>query len=789
MDTNMNLNLNLSKAQLLEKCKELGITKCSSKTKPQLIELIHNKNLVSNESESEENVVISSTEENTIISEESHSEQLRFIDLFCGIGGFHQALSKLGAKCVLACDIDKDCRTVYKDNYGLEPVSNIKEIDEKTMPDFDVLCGGFPCFVAGTQTLTNNGYKNIEDVQLTDKLLTHTGQFQNILNLQRKIYNGQLFDLKIKYHPEIITATEEHPFYVREKKNVLDEYSFGEPEWKTANKLSTNDYFGMVINDKEIIPEFMFEKNIILNNLDHWFVMGYFMRNGWIKEVEEDNNIIWFALHNDDIDAFDTIQRVMNICYKEIINEKIKYYGSNSITWFNILKQFGKYEDEKIIPEWIQDAPKEFIQEFINGFNKNKTTDNFTTNSIQIAYGFQRLYLKLGDISEINKNILFGINIYEIVVNTEKQNDISCAFIEGNYVWYAPFKITKRETIQTPVYNFEVETDNSYVVKNVCVHNCQAFSNGGKKLCFEDDRGLLFDEIVRIARVKKPKFMFLENVKHILKVSNGKVIDYIKQKIASIGYTLQLFQISPHNYGIPQQRERVYFVCVRNDIYNGNDIVLPTYSGKLEFTKFLDKKEGIDPKYFIKDDTLKVLEAWDEMIKHFEVGEKISPTIMMNDAFKQYSQSEFDAFPDWKRDYITKNKPLIQKYYSQFIDWYNKNTAILQKKEIYGKLEWQTGLIKDHDSIFNHFIQIRQSGIRVKKGNYFPTLVAISQIPIYGKEKRYITPRECARLQSFPETFKLPKEDKKSYKQLGNSVNVDNVFTVISSTLKNYSLV
>jgi len=454
----MNLNLTLSKSQLLEKCKELGITKCSSKTKPQLIELIHNKNMVSNESE--ENTIIS--EENVFLNEESNSGQLRFIDLFCGIGGFHQALNKLGAKCVLACDIDKDCRTVYKDNYGLEPVSNIKEIDEKTMPDFDVLCGGFPC---------------------------------------------------------------------------------------------------------------------------------------------------------------------------------------------------------------------------------------------------------------------------------------------------------------------------------------QAFSNGGKKLCFEDDRGLLFDEIVRIARVKKPKFMFLENVKHILKVSNGKVIDYIKQKIASIGYTLQLFQISPHNYGIPQQRERVYFVCVRNDIYNGNDIVLPTYSGKLEFTKFLDKKEGIDPKYFIKDDTLKVLEAWDEMIQHFEVGEKISPTIMMNDAFKQYSQSEFDAFPDWKRDYITKNKPLIQKYYSQFIDWYNKNTAILQKKEIYGKLEWQTGLIKEHDSIFNHFIQIRQSGIRVKKGNYFPTLVAISQIPIYGKEKRYITPRECARLQSFPETFKLPKEDKKSYKQLGNSVNVDNVFTVISSTLKNYSLV
>jgi len=101
-------------------------------------------------------------------------------------------------------------------------------------------------------------------------------------------------------------------------------------------------------------------------------------------------------------------------------------------------------------------------------------------------------------------------------------------------------------------------------------------------------------------------------------------------------------------------------------------------------------------------------------------------------------------------------------------------------------LEWQTGPIKHNDSIFNHFIQMRQSGIRVKKGQYFPTLVAISQIPIYGKEKRYITPRECARLQSFPESFKLSPDDKKSYKQLGNSVNVDNVFTVISSTLKKY---
>ena len=791
----------LSKAELLIKCGEIGLTKVKSKTKPELIVLLSAKNTVVNENPitTKKQLVIESDDDDDDSDDDDLDENIvienditidveseppmdlsgyKFIDLFCGIGGFHQALHKMGAKCVLACDIDKECRVVYKDNYGIEPVSNVKDIDEKTMDDFDILCAGFPCFVAGTQTLTNNGYKNIEDVELTDMLLTHTGKFQNIVNLQRKIYTGDMYDFDLKYHPELITATEEHPFYVREQKN---DYTYGEPEWKIASKLNMNDYFGMVINDKEIIPEFTFDRNIKLDKLDYWFVMGYFVKNGYIQE-----NVIWFALHNDDTETFDRIQKVLNIYHKQIFSETIKHYGCDSIMWCNILKQFGKCADGKLIPEWVHDAPKEFIQEFINGYNNNKKNNKFITSSNQLAYGYQRLYLKMGNIAEITKNTLFGSDIYEISINTNNQHDVSSSFIEGNYVWYAPFKITKKETSQTPVYNFEVETDNSYIVENVCVHNCQAFSNGGKKKCFDDERGLLFDEIVRIARAKQPRYMFLENVKHILKVSNGEVIEYIKNKIATIGYKLQLFQISPHNYGIPQQRERVYFVCVRNDIYNGNDIVLPTYKGKMEFQKFLDKKEDINEKYFIKGDTLDVLESWDIMVKTFDVDEKISPTIMINDAFNSYSQTDFDGFPVWKKDYITKNKPLIEKYRNQFTEWYKTYSLLLKKREIYGKLEWQTGPIKENDSIFNHFIQIRQSGIRVKKGHYFPTLVAIAQIPIYGKEKRYITPRECARLQSFPETFKLSPEDKKSYKQLGNSVNVNNVYTVISSTLKNY---
>lgn len=216
------------------------------------------------------------------------------------------------------------------------------------------------------------------------------------------------------------------------------------------------------------------------------------------------------------------------------------------------------------------------------------------------------------------------------------------------------------------------------------------------------------------------------------------------------------------------------------------------------------------------------------MIKQFDVGEKISPTFMIKEAirFQNITEEtlqdlknkvntisdteksaaenkevaielllatltdellkEFIKYPGWKIDYITKNKPLYTKYKDKWDSWYEKNKEILNKREIYAKLEWQVGVIKEEDSIFSYFIQVRQSGIRVRKANYFPTLVAISQIPIYGREKRYITPRECLRLQSFPDDFKIHPEDRVTYKQAGNSVNVENVRNVIESTLSLY---
>ena len=91
-----------------------------------------------------------------------------FVDLFCGVGGFHQAMASLGGKCVFACDINELCRKVYEKNYKVEGddliiASDIKKVaKENNLPRFDVLCGGFPCQTfskAGKQ----NGFKVVEN--------------------------------------------------------------------------------------------------------------------------------------------------------------------------------------------------------------------------------------------------------------------------------------------------------------------------------------------------------------------------------------------------------------------------------------------------------------------------------------------------------------------------------------------------------------------------------------------------------------------------------------------------
>ena len=72
--------------------------------------------------------------------------KIRYIDLFCGLGAFHTAFDTNSAfECVFACDIDEGIQKIYKTNYGLDISGDIRQVNLEKMPDFELLCAGFPC--------------------------------------------------------------------------------------------------------------------------------------------------------------------------------------------------------------------------------------------------------------------------------------------------------------------------------------------------------------------------------------------------------------------------------------------------------------------------------------------------------------------------------------------------------------------------------------------------------------------------------------------------------------------
>ena len=301
---------------------------------------------------------------------------------------------------------------------------------------------------------------------------------------------------------------------------------------------------------------------------------------------------------------------------------------------------------------------------------------------------------------------------------------------------------------------------------------CQTFSKAGKQLGFTDQtKGTLFFQIIRILKNKEicPKYFILENVRNLLSHDNGNTWKVIQKALDEVGYNFKEIIMSPHQLGVPQLRERVYILGVRKDIYNEElKISVP----EIKTEDFNIYKSGIidespDSKYKISLHEEKVLTCWDEFYKG--IKETIIGFPIWFSEFKEtYDTSKL---PAWKADFCHKNRKLYLNN-KDFIDswikkWDNLNDFTPTEK----KFEWQAG--GSIASLWDGFIQFRPSGIRVKRPDYFPALVAIVQVPIIGKFKRRLTPREAARLQSFPDDFIPNTNDHQAYKQFGNAVNVN----------------
>jgi len=381
------------------------------------------------------------------------------------------------------------------------------------------------------------------------------------------------------------------------------------------------------------------------------------------------------------------------------------------------------------------------------------------------------------------------------------------------------------------VYNKNFNTDKSLIfdsdIKNrknkipkfdvLCAgFPCQPFSKAGLQEGFKDEeRGDLFYNVCEILEEHpETHFVILENVRNL--ADNQANWDVIKRRLMELDFiiTEEPIIISPHQFGIPQIRERVYILGIKREFRNHKTLTngfIHREDLKIEremkscpknsINLILDK--DVNPNYTLPQDLIKVLDSWSEFkiktgitaigkpiwMSSFGLG--IDDTEIFYQSIRYYKIEEKDGeiipfIPEWKKQFIDFNRKFYLQHRTFIDEWVVRNNMIDGIK-LHQKFEWNCGT--DCENIKDGIIQIRQSGVRVKRPNFFPSLVAMRNTPIIWdqnqKTYRYITPHEAAKLQSFDEGFLfLENNDNQTYQQLGNSVNVD-IIEILAKKLFN----
>ena len=387
--------------------------------------------------------------------------------------------------------------------------------------------------------------------------------------------------------------------------------------------------------------------------------------------------------------------------------------------------------------------------------------------------------------------------------------------LEGECVFACDINTACREVYKNnfcPNNEFVLEGDIKKSIKNGTIPEfdvlcggfpCQTFSKAGKRAGFgeeqdkngnitiTDDRGQLFYRIIDILKEHPEcKYVILENVRNL--ADNEENWKVVCDELKALGFIITEKPIieSPHNFGIPQVRDRVYILGVKSDFLDGRKkrrmkegyitrelIGIDNHHAECpENSINLILDNVVDEKYYLSDDLTELLDAWQD----FKDGvnqiytpiwlHKAGIGIKSDEEYKK--EIDYEKMPKWKQALVNKSRCVYVENMDFIDEWVEKH-HMLDRILLHQKFEWNVGT--DCASIKDGIIQIRQSGIRLKRPNYYPSLVAMSNTPIIWDEHiehyRYITPKEAARLQSFDEDYKFSDSDSITYRQLGNSVN------------------
>ena len=337
---------------------------------------------------------------------------------------------------------------------------------------------------------------------------------------------------------------------------------------------------------------------------------------------------------------------------------------------------------------------------------------------------------------------------------------------------------------------------------------CQPFSKAGAQSGFDCPKnGTLFDEVARIVAHHKPEFVMLENVPNLKRHNGGKTWQLIYDKLKELGYATDADLYSPHEFGIPQIRQRVMIVGRKGSL---NDFTWPARPDEpnpslhsiLElrpanakslskqvldclavWQDFLDIIPEGEPlpswpiwsmefgaDYPFEDET--PFKMGKRKLRKFKGchGKKLSEKNFVSpfDGLPSYARVEEETFPNWKKNFIRSNRAFYQKHKDVLKEWLPLIQFFPPSLQ---KFEWNCKGAERN--LWKLVIQFRASGVRVKRPSTSPSLVAMTttQVPIIGWEKRYMTTSECAKLQSLDSLSALPPTDTAAFHALGNAVN------------------